>query len=428
MSLFEDKQRTSTPQKGAVNGPLRETDRRCDESTRGNVVVTTEQMVAEGIPLRDLEYGKLSEVVSNEKNNNKSVRRVVEVEDFYVNVSGKKVGLDDLGAENVTITVEDVDLTTQSALAAATPIDLLTLNSDVKRKDRVHGEKTTVAVEAWQQRTRTLVGDADAFGGDRQIITQVKAINDPFTVVANTLTKERKQLDSAKELQIITALGEGGAGTFTDYEEEPTSSKRVTVSRTLVDVASTPAVNATAGSVVTQKQTFSNKALRITRTIDPSILTETFIERHYVDYFFPAYLDADDPFTIVAGGWAPNKSGDQSLKVLGRFEITYHTAPTTPGSIFQFKTIDLHAQTYDYRLIVNDVIADAGSMVLVFGTTYSWFASSPSTTEYLALMGTEVLIIDDCVKWKYNLWRRTKVYITLPTLTEGFGSIGYEAP
>lgn len=438
MTEFEHNDQAVYKKPFKSRGKELEVERKSDASTKGSTIVTTDQPVQYGATPEAPAYLKLEDTVYNDKNSNQSRRRTVTIEEAYANVSGKVKALEDLGAERVIITVQPVDLTNQTALAAAGTNSLTLLESDVKRLDKVNGEKTTVEVESWQERIKETFNDPSLYGGHKKEIKQVKALGAAFTSVSNTLTKERIQLDSAKELQIITAIsggggaGLGGSGVFRDYEEEPTSSKRVTIEREIVASSTTPAEDATPGEVVSLKQITADQSLKVTRTIDPSILTDTFLEYHHVDFYFPSYLDPDEPMFFEGQSAIPNKSGDRSLKVPCRFEITYHTTAQGPDTIFQFKTVDLNLTNPSYRFVVNDILADAGSVTLghysggfFWVVEWNWNASSPSATEYLDLMGDEVLIIDDTVKWKYNLWRRTKVFMVIPTLTEGFGDIVY---
>jgi hypothetical protein len=434
MTEFEQNEKAVYKKPYKSRGQELEIERKSDASTKGSVIVTTDQAVQYGSVPEDPEYLKLEDTVYNDKNSNQSRRRTVTIEEAYTNTSGKVKALEELGAERVIVTVQPVDLTSQAALTAAGANSLTLLESDVKRLDQVNGEKTTVNVESWQQRIKETFNDPELYGGHRKEYKQVKALDAAFDVVSNTLTKQRIQLDSAKELQIITAIsggggeGPGGSGVYTDYEEEPTSGKRVVVTRELVASSAELPEDALPGLVVTLNQITDDLALKVTRTIDETILEDTFTEYHHVDFYFPAYLDAVRPILFLGGNMSPNKSGDQNLKMPCRFEVTYHETAQGPDTIFQFKTIDLYLVSPNVKFIVNDVISDDGAYHFTFGSSFywEWFGSSPTTTEYLALMGEEVLISDDTVKWKYNLWRRTKIFMTLPELSEGFGDITYE--
>lgn len=231
---------------------------------------------------------------------------------------------------------------------------------------------------------------------------------------------------------------------FTDEAEEPETGLEVLIERKILDASTMPAeTKGVAREVKTVKILDEKKALIITRTIDAAILSSTFTEYHNVKYYFPSYMDAGNPVSIsdifdkiVV---TVNKSSDHEFTIPCRFETTYHTSAVTPAEIFQFKPIDINLS--EPPIFANNVLTDEGvlqfSLPYVTGTdvvgglstkqvetgffSYGISASSPTTTEYLALMGTEVLIADEVTRWKYNLWQRTKVNLTIPDLSLGLG-------
>lgn len=254
----------------------------------------------------------------------------------------------------------------------------------------------------------------------------------------------------------ITGDGAGGAAawpTLTSQEEEPQTGKKISVVRTFNASEPDIGVNGTA-RVVESVEPINNRLwLTTTRTIDPTIIDDggapavptVFTEYHSVDYYFPGYLDDTTPFHVIALGHDaainPNRSGDHSFKIPARFEITYHTSAPVAAEVFQFKTVDIQLLTPRFNLNQQNIITDGGTMnAVMYGNevvanalqqvaatlSFEWPASSPTTTEYKAMMGTEKLVAEDSSRWKFNLWRRVKVYMEIPDLTLGLsGSLIY---
>lgn len=221
--------------------------------------------------------------------------------------------------------------------------------------------------------------------------------------------------------------------TFVDEDEEKETGEEILVTRQIVDRAALPTMTkGEARSWKTLKNIDDFKALYTDRVIDADILTTTYTEYHQVRYYFPAYYDPDDPFFVIEAGEksviASNKSSDHEFFLPCRFEITYHSSVPSINEVFQFKPIDIDMVAPDFRLNNRNVLIDAGTLqyrqwytlgggISYVDVTYSIPASSPTATEYLAQMGTEKLIGDDISRWKFNLWKRTKIYMTLPDIS-----------
>lgn len=226
---------------------------------------------------------------------------------------------------------------------------------------------------------------------------------------------------------------------FIDYEEEPETGLLVTVSRNIVDNDTAPTLTAGAARHTRKLKRLDNqKWLYVDREIHEDVLTTTFQERHNVKYYFPSYLSATTPFLIINAGEStavsPNKSSDHVFSIPCRFEITYHSSVPAVSEVFQFKTIDMHLTTPQFSIHENDIVCDGGTATFFINTetagnfifSYTFPSSSPTTTEYLAAMGTEKLIADTVQRWKFNLWRRTKVWLKLPEIQSSLsGSLGY---
>lgn len=228
--------------------------------------------------------------------------------------------------------------------------------------------------------------------------------------------------------------------TYVDEEEESTTGKEVLVTREVIDSSLLPLyTKGTARTVHQVKHINEKAALHTQRVIDASILTDTWTEYHNVEYYFPSYLEPTGPFALINAGnnfvIAPNQSSDLTVKIPCRFEITYHTTPQIPANIFQFKPVDLNLISPEFRLTLRDIICNSGTLYFRFQdglgsyVQVQWTipASDPTASYYInTLMGSEVLIADDSTRWKYNLYRRVQVYMTIPDLSVGMNTqIGY---
>lgn len=230
----------------------------------------------------------------------------------------------------------------------------------------------------------------------------------------------------------------------TDYEEESETCREISVLRRIH--SSDPGLSGpTPRFMYSVQQLDDYKWLETIREIEVGILSYTLNEQHNVEYYFPSYLDATDPFFVVSFGSgfsiASNKSSDVSLKLPARFETTYHTSPPAASTLFQFVPIDIDfAATNSLRIYAQNVITDGGTLQFrgaypdpgaIGGWTwvdldFEFGASSPTTTAYKALMGTEQLIGEEISRWKFCLWKRTKIFLTLPNLNLTLGGgVGY---
>lgn len=441
----------------AVERQVLEVLRERSGEVRGNLVIETDQGVNHGASETAAAFGLLSSKVYNEKNTNKSRRRNrrVDVDNLVTAEDKLYQGLDDLGADNVTTSEVNVEL------PASPDSGHLVLESEIKFIDEKNGIKVTKAVPAWQPRTDTIKADAEAEGEDTTITKQVVQSSDAWpTRTINTIYARRIQIGPGKFQQAVKVAA--SRPTLVSSEEEPTTGKKVTVTRTIHDSAPSFSTNGTARFVKNVKHAGKDRWLQVVREIDSSILSTTFQEYHPVEYIFPAYLDEDTPFLIFQADTDQTlinslRSSSQRLRVPCLFETTYHTTLPTLASIFQFKPVDIRLRTPDGVVDESGVLTDGAVISFrlkatpeyiaglfesykrgdISWTTYlsrvsgadvdfEFPASDPSTTEYKALMGTTVLIADDMMRWKYNLYRRTKVWMTIPDLATSLdGSIAY---
>lgn len=440
------------------------------EETRGNTHVTYDKQVNHGEAPLPVKFGRLKSVVYNERNSNKSRREdvCVDTEDLFEPNSVTNNGFDQggmVGGEQL-IVVEGLVDTTNGLDNQDVINDLLQqgykiIEDKVEPKDRVHGWRTTTLVHDWEVRTDTIIADAEAEGEDTTVTRQIVEASTPWpTRTINTIAASQRHVGNDKFLRTIKTAASRPA--LISFEEEGTTGKRVKITKTVHATDPGFSENGTARFVESVRQAGKDRWLKVEREIDPSILSTTFQEWHPVEYIFPAYLDEDQPFVIMQADEDQTiintlRSSSQRLKVPCLFEITYHATLPTLSTIFQFKPVDIVLRTPDglvnetgvltdgaiitFRLKVSDqehdrlgalyangALSEVGFSNALKGSdvNFEFPPSSPTTSEYKALMNTIVLIADDIVRWKYNLYRRVKVWMRIPDLATNLdGNIGY---
>lgn len=512
--MRDDQHRNPNPF-NATKGKELEMEVLNDESTSGNYYKTLDQLVQHGDEPLTPTFGLLKSRVYNERNANKSRREdlVVDIDRLHELNEWQYDGLSDVGKDitiesSILVPIEDVDTTDLES-------GHLFLSDTISEFDTKHGIRKTLKVEAWEPRITTVKGAPDAGGSDLKITEQVVSASDAWpTADSTTLGMQRVEIGTDKYKQTVSSAPAGtgtmedyddfgfrgcrtkttrrkvdndfvlptktandvaltlnqldgfkseytkvvlvnGWPTLVSYEEEPTTGKKVTVTRTVHATEPVFSEDASARTVHSVNHTACDRWAKVTRVIDPSVLSETFTEYHTVDYDFPRYLDEDEPFREYYTDNRPsfdnpNISSSYRLKVLCRFDITYHsTAPTAP-EIFQFKTTNItlsgaagnplvsqassgYAALPKVNLSLNRVLTDGFDLILhlpldndgFLKTTFVIPATSPTTSEYKTYMNdeSEALIVWDSTKWKYNLWRQVKVYMPFPDLEGAAGGV-----
>lgn len=443
----------------AIDGKSLETLRQRSAEVGGNVVIETDQQVNHGVEVSDPAFGLLEASVYNEKNSNKSRRkdRRVDVDNLVTATDLAHQGLENLGADELTITKDYVELP-----AATTDSGHLVLESEVKFLDEKNGLKTTKAVSAWTPRITKIQSDPEADGGatttTKQVVTAASAF--PARTIA-TLSAVRTQIGEDKYLQVVKVL-DSTRPVLVSQEEESSTGKKVTTTRTILDSAPTFDDDGTARFLKSVKQISSDRWLQTVREIDDSILSTTFQEYHPVEYTFPPYLDETTPFLIQTTTddqilINTLRSAGQRLRVPCLFETTYHTTLPSLSSIFQFKPVDIELRIPEGGISERGVLTDGAVFTFKVNPseaemqkllaqvqqgvitylqyfeaiqsrdiTLEFPPSDPTVTEYKALMGNTVLIADDMMRWKYNLYRRVKVWMRMPNLDLDLsGNISY---
>lgn len=359
-------------------------------------------------------------------------------------------------------------LITKQVVRESDPLPTITANTVMLKREQIGDDKylQTLGVAPDGQGTLTVI---DAFGQEScETTTTVEIKPLSFTMPARTLDvigQKLEQIDGINQRYTVTRLTNGWP-TLVSYEEEPITGKRVKVTRTVHDSQPTFNVDGTARFVSNVKHSGCGRWIKVVREIHETILTQTFYEYHSVEYGFPAYLSPANPFLIFRIGEGhelinPVKSSAHRFKIPCRFEITYHASPPNASEVFQFKPVSIEVQLPQQKIhepsiitdsvtisteILNETYRYAMSYLLGLGggipgyalqtVNFTFQASSPTATEYINLMKGlpvvgwtppyEVLILEDSSRWKFNLWRRVRVYMRFPDLTQSLsGSLIY---
>lgn len=219
--------------------------------------------------------------------------------------------------------------------------------------------------------------------------------------------------------------------TMLDYEVDEDLRLLVTITRQFINISGGPsAPTITAGEEVTQRSLDINKALRTTKSIVTADLpTETLYQ--WIDYQFPSLLlditletqenlaGTDSRQNInynIRRGWRE--------KTRAKFIIDYQTTEFTASeSLYQIKPVDLLHDGFLFNINCDNVLTDADELIATNGTndptwpyTEEHFIieeSTPSMSAYVDAIGDEVLVSEIIEQWRYNLWRRVQVYVTL---------------
>ena len=397
-------------------------------------------------------FGVLNSVVENDGENAARARHtmvIFDYDDLYTLDAKDRKILDSLGAGQAITKNDWVDAT--EGLPDPPEETLLRVDSSIQRIDRAHAKQSYTDVSEWCPRVSINEMDARAQGGRTRTTKQVVANDFEIPASDNTfntidlglayLGKAKKEYTKVEVLDDYIDLN--------SEEEEPETGLKVSVTRELRNAK--PVITAGTARIVDSQQRVDRLRWLLTqREIEQAILYDSeqgewdvnptvWTEYHNVRYYFPSYLNPDAPFDIAnhgAGGYVlvTNRSSDHNFSVPCRFEITYHAVQPNADEVFQFKPIDMKLQASTHSIVnERDVLVDGGTLRFYhtfnnadgesegIHINYEFPDSSPTATEYLELMGTEVLIGSENSRWKFNLWKRVKIYMTIPNLQSGLG-------
>ncbi|MGB7195325.1 MAG: hypothetical protein WBD81_17865 [Collimonas pratensis] len=336
-----------------------------------------------------------------------------------------------------TVTISDSGGGTGSgatAVAAIQPSNCLLVEEQVVRTPDKDWDSLYFIVERTYE---TLPGPwmyDTAIAEDSDVITIARRHNIPANITSGegfsggTLTKTtEKAITAVVSWEIVETRALPGPA-LTSYAQDPETGAVVTITRQLVaSSAFTPSAGS-AGTEQTAQAIDDYVTLVTTRTIS-STTPPGRNEYHSNEYPFPsriygvtfAIAVATDGTTILTLNY--NKISGRRLNVMQRVAISYSATEPDLNStitIYNFPIQDLIYSgvffSVDEPRVLNNAFTltySAGSASILwpdFVETFVAAATSLTATEYDALLGTEILIGGQTVRWNYFLWRQELIY------------------
>ena len=261
----------------------------------------------------------------------------------------------------------------------------------------------------------------DEYGDDSSTITWTfDVIN--FPAYAKPATNTDHPVISSAKFVSETYLRDGVVARVTrryeklavlyDYEYDEETDDLITTTRQIVHsvAAPTPIV----GANVSQKALGTAFSLLMTKSIGSTPTAYEYTD--YIDFEFATLVTDIATYTFGSDfQFEPILRAGFGKKVVARFEVDFHTSQPALSTLYQQFAAHIHYNGFTFKLRENNVITDAWNIFNSPTEEYTTPASSPTYTEYLALIGTEVLISEQSKPWGafYGLWRRVRIYITL---------------
>ena len=266
---------------GSIKGPKIEAQRVKSAETTGKTLVTTDQEVAHGYQPDAPVFGELEKRVVNGGNINKSREQVTGFDPSDVGTlsHAQLKGLDRLGGETVLTTESHVDLTDSTTEDELSEQDLTLINEKLNQVNETNAVSVVNRVDSWRPRTLTKHTDDNLFGATTNSTAQVIAVGTPVETGSDIIEVVDQQLDDAKMLRTVVRAenyvsDSEPIGTFTSFEEEPITGRRVTVERAIfLAEPATTADMSIARRTESVVQSSDNVWTRLRKTIDSSILT-----------------------------------------------------------------------------------------------------------------------------------------------------------
>lgn len=349
------------PAPAASKGPLLGTTKK-DEGTRGELWTLTNQEVPREAIVTTPTYGQISNEIVNEGNTTRSRKKITAVASF---IERCELKVEPSAFECDTTTCE----TTVPTGTPPTAATLLSKSSAVRDIDGVHAKRINVTVASYA----TLNGSAThpELG---LVINEVRDIVAAGTAAGAAVAGEETMvtpIDCVKSEKIVRTLV-GWEGFSLDLCDE---------------------INFSFPAVMIPGAHFTTSAVFLS-------------QRRRTAFFLSS--NRRDAFQKV---------------VSARINVSF--SATKPGTGTLYSIIPNHLIHDGLLFKVNErgVLNDAGSLVATTNSadvyygygneTFSYYASIPSASAYVAAIGTEKLISQSSKPWSFHLWRTEKVYITL---------------
>lgn len=275
-------------------------------------------------------------------------------------------------------------------------------------------------------------GKDDEYGGDSTVITwQFDVVNagsyasptfdtahptfSTAKLVAENTQRNGPEMTVTRRYQKLAAL--------VDYEPDEETNDWITTTRQIVFSTSVPSTPSP-GTEVTQRSLGTAFSLRVTRTINGGGGggVPTAYEYHdYIDFQFPRLLT--DIITYTDGSnfrFSPQVRSAYTKKVNARIAVDFHASEPSASTLFQLFPVDWSYDGFTFSVHENNLITNQWDFSNIGGESIEvWTgpASDPTyddgVSSYYSLIGSEVLINERVTPWRFNLWRRMRIYITL---------------
>lgn len=268
------------------------------------------------------------------------------------------------------------------------------------------------------------------------------------------LGSEVKEINTGNAKRTNHAAASFGSIVQTSTDDEG----HLETSTTAVVAKGTAVPADTAGVSYEQTDVSQTKALLTTKALSNSGASAwSTWEKSYIvtsPFTFPSYLGTSPPLTVLNGFVSANSRSAFSINWNMRYAFTLPVQHkivetiidattkdgliSTPASILQLKTIDLHYEGVLFQAHLQNFLTDGFTLTCTLDASDGYYvltddeetlsvaASGLTTTDYLAKVAASVagtttagavlgwhLISDDVVPWKYNLYKRKRTYVKL---------------
>lgn len=179
-----------------------------------------------------------------------------------------------------------------------------------------------------------------------------------------------------------------------------------------------------------------SEAMGFADTFNPGAAVRLYIDNPQIDFDFPSFLDASEPFFVLDSNGPsviiPNQTkGRRTTVPMERWTQYFSSRPaTTP--IYQFYPRDVEVILDSQIFKISNVLCDAFTLTMNYpgrqdatpgaNLTYETFTgdfseTTPSTTEWLDKVGKSILVREEITRWKFNLWKRVQYWLIVPDLS-----------
>jgi hypothetical protein len=202
-----------------------------------------------------------------------------------------------------------------------------------------------------------------------------------------------------------------------DHEFDEETNDPVTITRQIVASTTVPDTP-DPGTSVSQRALGTGYSLRVTRQITGGGVDgvpTSYSYRDNIDFYFPRLLTRIDTYTDGSDfRFSPIIRAGYRKKVVARIDVDFHLTQPADSVVIQLQPTDWNYAGFTFNVQEYDIITDEWDFSNIGGAvieTWTGEESSPTYTEYLALVGDWHRIAEQIKPWKYNLWRRAQIYI-----------------